>query len=192
MCVYPLGLLRVDHKISSGDTEAYGVTPALNPGSTCSQAFIAQENYLKELSFAFSPLDSLPKDTRIVFSLLDEGGKTLVSKTYTGEEIVAENYCTVAINKWIKKGSIYSYQIKVDGTAGNHLVLYTTPNPVNFAAGNIALSFNGVPLEGQAYTLFLYTAPLNKKDTLCVWALLFTITMSIYSVITLYLRGKQC
>ena len=152
------------------------------------QGFVAQESYLKELSFAFSPIDDLPEDTTVLFELTDINGKVLVSKTYTAEDIIKESYCTVAINKWLKKGDIYAYTLTVSGSSGNHLVLYTTPNSANYAAGNISLSLNGVPLEGQAYNLYLYTQPLSKRNILCTWAFLWTITMCLYSIWEKYMK----
>lgn len=181
LCVFPLNLLRMEQTLSSGDTEPYATTPVLNPGVVCMQGFIAQESYLKELSFAFSPIDVLPEDTTVLFELADSSGKVLVSKTYTAEDIMTESYCTVAINKWLKKGDIYAYTLTVSGSSGNHLALYTTPNLANYAAGNINLSLNGVPLEGQAYNLYLYTQPLSKRNILCTWAFLWTISMCLYS-----------
>ena len=183
LCVSPLGLLRMDQRISSGDTEPYSITPDLNPGVVCLQGFVAQESYLKELSFAFDPIYDLPADTSVLFELLDSKSKILVSKTFTAEDIVNENYCTVSINKWLKKGDIYAYTLTVSGSTGNHLALYTTPNPDNFAPGNINLSLNGAPLEGQAYNLYYYTQPLSKKNILCTWAFIWTLAMCICTFI---------
>ena len=181
-CVYPLNLLRSNANISSGDTEPYSTTPALNPGVKCTQAFIAQESYLKELSFAFSPIDSLPNDTIVTFELTDQSGNILTSKEYTSNDIVNQSYCTVSINKWLKKGALYSYTLSISGSKGNSLVLYTTPNPVNFASGNVNLFFNGVPLEGQAYNLYSYTRPLSKKNIFCTWTFIWLITMCVYTL----------
>ena len=181
-CVFPLNLLRMERSISSGDTEPYGTTPNLNPGCICMQSFIAQEAYLKELSFAFSPIDTLPEDTTVLFELITSDAKVLVSKSYTATDIINTNYCTIPINKWLKKGDLYAYTLTISGNDGNQLVLYTTPNPSNFAAGNTTLSLNGVALEGQAYNLYHYTQPLNKKNILCTWAFIWTIATCILSI----------
>ena len=99
-----MGLIRMDQSFSSGDTEAYSVTPNLNPGVVCLQGFVAQEAYLKELSFAFQPIDNLPLDTSVQFELIDSQSNILASRLYTATDIMDDNYCTVTINKWLKKG----------------------------------------------------------------------------------------
>ena len=191
LCVFPIGLTRMDQNFSSGDTEAYSVTPNLNPGVVCLQGFVAQEAYLKELSFAFQPIDVLPQDTSVQFELLDSQSRVLVSKLYTAADIMDENYCTVTINRWLKKGDIYAYTLTVSGSSGNQLALYTTPNPANFAAGNINLSLNGAPLEGQAYNLYHYTKPLDKKNIFCTWAFIWTVSMCIYALSSKYIKKPQ-
>lgn len=79
------------------------------------QGFVAQEAHLKELSFAFQPVDDLPQDTSVQFELLNSQSRVLVSKLYTAADIMDENYCTVTINKWLKKGDIYAYTLTVSG-----------------------------------------------------------------------------
>ena len=181
-CVFPLNLLRTERSISSGDTEPYSTTPNLNPGTVCMQGFIAQEAYLKELSFAFSPIDTLPEDTIVLFELLDSSSNVLLSESYTAQDIIDTNYCTITVDKWLKKGALYSYTLTTSGNSGNNLVLYTTPNPANYASGNVTLALNGVPLEGQAYNLYLYTQPLNKKNILCTWIFIWVIAACILCI----------
>lgn len=76
----------------------------------------------------------------------------------------------------------------VSGSSGNQLALYTTPNPSNFVAGNINLSLNGAPLEGQAYNLYHYTKPLDKKNVFCTWAFIWTVAMCIYALSNKYIN----
>lgn len=183
LCIWPFCLIRREVSYTSGDSEEYAYTDRLVPGDTATQFFIAQESFLKEISFAPDLGQYQSEDTTVTFRFYNPEAELITEKTYTMQELQENSFCTVPIEQRIHKGKEYSYTLSVGGTQKDDITLPYTPSEINYAPGNTRFLLNSLVLPGQSYTSYKYTQPLNYKNIICTWAFILTLGLSIIYLI---------
>lgn len=178
LCVFPLCLIRKEVEVHSALDVIFEITETR--GQELTQSFVAQSGYLSELDFYIRFPDTKPEEGELTFSIHREDGKAIAEKTIPLCDVNDGAFTCVSVNKWIKKGEVYSYT--VTASKAEFQADYTMREE-DFAPGSVALFWNGEAVGGQAVAQYRYKVPLNWKNTICLWAFIWMICLTIYEMI---------
>lgn len=170
ICVFPLCLVRKDTDIYPALNIVYENTD--DAGSELKQTFVAQTGYLSEIAFDIAFPGEKPDTGSLIFRIQEEGEhpKVLMETQLALETVNHSAFTSVSVDKWLKKGKLYSYTIiPQEGTEAAFQAVYTV-RPEDASAGNQTLYFDGKTIAGQAVTKYVYGFPLNWRNVICLWA----------------------
>ena len=164
-------------------------------GSELKQTFVAQTGYLSEIAFDIAFPGEKPDTGSLIFRIQEEGEhpKVLMETQLALETVNHSAFTSVSVDKWLKKGKLYSYTIiPQEGTEAAFQAVYTV-RPEDASAGNQTLYFDGKTIAGQAVTKYVYGFPLNWRNVICLWAFIAMIGLILIYIFAdrEFLRNNQ-
>ena len=180
--VWPFALIRTARPVATAMGTNYLIAEeAISTSEPLKQEFQAQTSRIETISFALDFADNASGE--LIFELLDSDKRTIYTINCLVSDMKPCVYFEVPIQKWVKKGEIYAYQIVAsEGNSGQCYPVYTDGEET-FAPGSVKLTVGDKEIDGQAVVSFLYAFPLGKKSTLCVGAFLLVVMLAGYSII---------
>ena len=183
ICVFPLCLVRKNADICSNLNGAVYENTNYT-GNELKQTFVAQTEYLSEIAFDIAFPDVKPDTGSLIFCIKEEGEhpKVLMETQLSLETVNSLAFTSVSVDKWLKKGKLYSYTIiPHEGTDAAFQAVYTVREE-DASAGNQTLYFDGKIIDGQAVTKYVYGFPLNWRNVICLWAFIAMIGLMLINV----------
>lgn len=179
LCVWPFCLVRKD-------AVYWTTTPYIdndlyqNDKAIMRQTFVAQESFISEIAFAISFAGG---DCEVSFRLYDSSGETLAMQSAIIPEDDSSRFCYVSIDKWIKKGHYYTFEVEIMNPEKVNPQFLCTQNDESTTLGNLELYINGEYFDGQAVTSYQYREPLNYKNVMFIWTAVFIIGFSFIGIL---------
>lgn len=145
------------------------------------QSFIAQTARLDFIEFTLGGQNGLlPEEGNVLFSLLNEEGKTLKSATIPFAEMKDATFYKVPIEQWVEKGAVYAFRLSVEENYNSPIYGVYTENADWAAPGSAKLQIGETEITGQGVASFGYGVPLNIKNVLCLWGFLTTVLLFVW------------
>ncbi len=178
-CVFPFCLIREETNIDPTLGLMYACTP--EGGRELTQTFTARGGYLSEMAFDIAFPDGEAWEGNLIFRIREEDGKgrLLVEEIIPAVSVNDWAYTYVQVGRRLKKGALYSYTLSVEeGTQGEFHAIYTEAE-ADAVPGNRELYFEGMLIEGQAVTRYVYMLPLDFKNVLFLWSFIWMIGLML-------------
>lgn len=170
ICVCPLNLIRKESTLYPTLDLEYGISD----GSVqeLEQTFVAQTGYLSEIAFDIKFPVQKPEDGILSVSLCRIDGdkrRVITEKNISLQDVNNGAFTEVEIEKYIRKGKVYSVKITGDEKDKTGFAAIYTIKEEDSAPGSQVLYLDGKETEGQAVCAYAYKFPLNWKNVLCLW-----------------------
>lgn len=180
LSIWPFALVRKDVTYESQATEYLYTNADQKISTQMEQTFAARESILRGVAFA---VDFTGDNCNVIFRLKDEAGKVLAEQTVSLDAEYVDRYYWINMNARLKKGLEYSWCVEIQNAEQvNGGFLYSTKQETD-TAGNDELRVDGEYYEGQAVSSYIYGEPLNIVNTICLWAFILMIGITLLGMI---------
>ena len=169
--IWPLCLFRKEVANRSGDS-GHALTEEMQVGMTVIQRFRAEEMFLKSVEYVLDFDATLPLEGEFLFELLDEEGKVLHSQTKPFNLTPDYAYCDIQINKYVLKNKIYQFRLTNLNIKENVPRLVCSIEEDMHAENNCGMKWNGQDFDGEALTMYTWTAPLDFQKVLVLYGMI--------------------
>lgn len=183
-CIWPFCIFRRTVNVDAVAESDWRTTERMiELGEPMEQFFIAQTRRLQYIAFVVETTGNFSEDDVLTFEFINPKGKVILRQEIPITEIESCKYCYVPVNKWLKKGREYSFRISMDNSVNGEIRGMYAEVPGNSATGGTGLTVGEMQIAGETQTRYGYGFPMNIKNTICIWAFLLTIGLTLFNIL---------